>query len=245
MSSIFHDLRFMFRGALLPLLLVNAFSSAALASSVRITSYGHSSLLIKGGGKSVLLNPFKAVACAQGLREPRIRANIILASSDLADEGAKIAKGIFFSKPGSYRVNGLKLEGFSVPHDRFGGRRYGYATYWKWRQAGLNFAHLGSGVAPLTGEDKVLLGKPDVLIIGVGGGAKVYNGNEAAKVVNELKPKRVIPVHYVRGTAPKNCDQTGVQPFLDAMDDTEVRKVGKNLFLGSNLSDKTIVNVMH
>lgn len=32
----------------------------------------------------------------------------------------------------------------------------------------------------------MLLGRPDVLIIGVGGGAKVYDGTEAAAVVKEL-----------------------------------------------------------
>ena len=74
-----------------------------------ITSYGHSALLIDGGGRSVLLNPFKAVGCAKGLNEPRISANIILASSNLADEGAKIAKGKFLVKPGSYKIKGINF----------------------------------------------------------------------------------------------------------------------------------------
>ena len=215
-----------------------------MAGGVRITNHGHSALFIKGGGQSVLLNPFKAVGCAEGLKEPRLRANVILASSELADEGARIAKGTFLVKPGSYRIEGLNLEGFTAPHDRFGGRRYGLATLWQWTQGGLSFAHLGGGAAPLTGEDKVLLGRPDILIIAVGGGAKAYNGVEAAKVVKDLKPKQVIPVQYIRGTSPSNCDQTGVQPFLDAMKGTEVRKVGKTLYLPSKLSEQTVINVM-
>ena len=40
---------------------------ALAGSGVTITSYGHSALLISGGGASVLVNPFKAVACAAGL----------------------------------------------------------------------------------------------------------------------------------------------------------------------------------
>ena len=51
-------------------------------------------------------------------------------------------------------------------------------------------------------EDKVLLGRPDVLILGVGGGAKVYDGAEAADVVKQLNPKVVIPVQYVRSGEP-------------------------------------------
>ena len=218
--------------------------SAVRAAGVSITSYGHSALLIRGGGQSVLVNPFRAVGCAAGLAEPRVSANVTLASSELPDEGARIGGGTYLSKPGSYRVGGMDLEGFSAPHDRMGGRRFGNATIWRWQQGGLSFAHLGGTAAPLSGEDKVLLGRPDVLIIGVGGGAKVYDGEEAAEVVRQLNPRRVIPVQYVNGEAPSGCDQGGVQPFLDAMSGTQVRKVGPSLSLPSNLNDSTVIEVM-
>ena len=214
------------------------------AAGVSITSYGHSALLIRGGGQSVLVNPFRAVGCAKGLAEPRVNANVTLASSELPDEGARIGGGTYLSKPGSYRVGGLDLEGFSAPHDRMGGRRFGNATIWRWQQGGLNFAHLGGTAAPLSGEDRVLLGRPDVLIIGVGGGGKVYNGDEAAAVVRQLNPRRVIPVQYVKGDAPSGCDQGGVQPFLDAMSGTQVRQVGPSLSLPGNLGDSTVIEVM-
>ena len=218
--------------------------SAVQAAGVSITSYGHSALLIRGGGQSVLVNPFRAVGCAAGLAEPRVSANVTLASSELPDEGARVGGGTYLSKPGSYRVGGMDLEGFSAPHDRMGGRRFGNATIWRWQQGGLSFAHLGGTAAPLSGEDKVLLGRPDVLIIGVGGGAKVYDGEEAAEVVRQLNPRRVIPVQYVNGEAPSGCDQGGVQPFLDAMSGTQVRKVGPSLSLPSDLNESTVIEVM-
>ena len=218
--------------------------SSVHAAGVSITSYGHSALLIRGGGQSVLVNPFRAVGCAQGLSEPRVSASVTLASSELPDEGARIGGGTYLSKPGSYRVGGLDLEGFSAPHDRMGGRRFGDATIWRWQQGGLNFAHLGGTAAPLSGEDRVLLGRPDVLIIGVGGGGKVYNGEEAAEVVRQLNPRRVIPVQYVNGEAPDGCDQGGVQPFLDAMSGSQVRQVGPTLSLPGNLGDSTVIEVM-
>jgi L-ascorbate metabolism protein UlaG (beta-lactamase superfamily) len=122
---------------------------ALAAGGVSITSYGHSALLIQGGGSSVLLNPFRAVGCATGLAEPRVSANAILASSRLLDEGApNVARGKFLVDPGSYQVGGLRFEGIGGPHDRVGGRRFGQATIWRWQQGGLNFAHLGGTAAP-------------------------------------------------------------------------------------------------
>ena len=220
-------------------------STAVAATGVTINSYGQRALLIQGGGQSVLLNPFKAVGCAAGLTEPRVNAGVILASSELADEGARgVAGGRFLVQPGSYRIGGLSLDGFASPHDRIDGRRFGQSTLWRWQQGGLSFAHLGATAGPITGADKVLLGRPDVLIIGVGGGSKIFDGEEAAEVVRALNPRRVIPVQYVNGDAPEGCDQEGVQPFLDAMGGTAIRRVGRTQTLPSDLDDTTVITVM-
>ena len=221
-----------------------AASPALAGTGVTITSYGHSALLISGGGASVLVNPFKAVACASGLVEPRVSATVVLASSRLLDEGAPVARGKMLVEPGSYKVGGLAIEGIAGPHDRVNGRRFGQSTLWRWKQGGLDIAHLGGTAAKLSPSDKVMLGRPDVLIIGVGGGAKVYTGAEAAEVVRELKPRRVIPVQYVSGKTPKDCDQTTVQPFLDAMAGTPVKRSGPSLSLPGKLGEGMVIEVM-
>ena len=172
-------------------------------------------------------------------------AGVVLASSELADEGARgVAGGRFLVAPGSYKVAGLSLEGFASPHDRLEGRRFGNATIWRWEQGGLSIAHVGATAGPIDPADRVLLGRPDVLIIGVGGGSKIYDGAEAAAVVKQLNPKRVIPVQYVNGEAPSGCDQTGVQPFLDAMGGTTVSNVGRSVSFPGNLPDATVITVL-
>ena len=50
----------------------------AAGGGVTISSYGHSALVIRGGGATVLVNPFQAVGCAAGLAEPRVAADVIL-----------------------------------------------------------------------------------------------------------------------------------------------------------------------
>ena len=63
------------------ILFVFLMPSSAMAGDLLLKSFGHSSFLIQGRRKSVLLNPFKAVGCASGLNEPKgENADFILAS---------------------------------------------------------------------------------------------------------------------------------------------------------------------
>ena len=228
----------------LSLLLPLAAPVRAAGGGVTITSLGHSALLISGGGARVLLNPFQAVGCAAGLAEPRLSADVILASSQLKDEGAPVASGRFRVKPGSYRVAGLAIEGIGAPHDRVGGKRFGPSTLWRWRQGGLEFAHLGGTAGTIAPDDAVLLGRPDVLIIGVGGGAKVYDGKEAAAVVRQLQARRVIPVQYRSGGPTPSCDLSSAQPFLEAMAGTPVRRSGGSLTVVPPVGDGTVIELL-
>ena len=221
-----------------------AASPALAGGGVTITSYGHSALLISGGGASVLVNPFKAVACAAGLAEPRVSATVVLASSRLLDEGAPVARGKMLVEPGSYKVGGLAIEGIAGPHDRVIGRRFGQSTLWRWKQGGLDIAHLGGTAAKLSPSDKVMLGRPDVLIIGVGGGAKVYTGKEAAEVVRALEPRRVIPVQFRSAQPSEGCDVGSAEPFLQAMAGTTVRRGGRTLSLVPPLGDTMVIELM-
>jgi hypothetical protein len=63
-------------------------------------------------------------------------------------------------------------------------------------------------------------------------------------VVRELQPRRVIPVQYVSGKTPKDCDQTSVQPFLDAMAGTPVKRTGRSLSLPGKLDGGPVIEVM-
>jgi L-ascorbate metabolism protein UlaG (beta-lactamase superfamily) len=77
----------------------------------------------------------------------------------------------------------------------------------------------------------------------VGGGAKVYTGSEAAQVVRELQPRRVIPVQYGGGPT-ASCDQGSVKPFLEAMAGTTVRRVGPSLSITPPAGDRTVIELM-
>lgn len=196
------------------------------SGGLTIKALGHTAFLFTGGGQRVLVNPFKAVGCTAGYREPAPTADLVLLSSRLFDEGfltAGYANVEVLDQPGDYSVNGLAVQGVSMPHDRLNGRRFGTNVAWVWQQAGIKIAHLGGAAAPISVEDKILIGRPDVLLVPVGGGPKAYAPEEAIAAVRSLNPKIVVPTHYrTRAADASACEIVGVSEFLALMAGTPV-----------------------
>jgi L-ascorbate metabolism protein UlaG (beta-lactamase superfamily) len=128
------------------------------------------------------------------------------------------------SEPGVYEFGNLKIQGVLVAHDREGGRRFGNNVIWKWTQGGVNFVHLGGAAAPLRVEEQILLGRPDVLLVPVGGGDKAYTPAEAVQAIQTLKPKIVIPTHYRTAAANDTCTLQPLDTFLSLMQGTPVTR---------------------
>ena len=203
----------------------------ALAGNLLLKSLGHSSFLIKGEEKSILINPFKAIGCASDLKEPNVDdSDFILASSRLSDEGYNPNKKLMFVEPGIYKFQNILLNGVTVPHDRVGGRRFGMATVWLWEQNDLKIVHMGGAAGKIDMNNQIILANPDILFISIGGGIKSYDGLEASKVVKRLKPSIVIPVHFARSkNKSKDCDFSNADLFIENMKDYKVKYVGKTL----------------
>ena len=131
--------------------------SSAMAGDLLLKSLGHGSFLIKGKENSVLLNPFKATGCASGLNEPTgVNADLILASSKLADEGFNPNDQLMFVEPGVYKFEDILLNGIEVPHDRVGGRRFGMATVWSWEQNNLKIVHMGGAAGEIDINSQII-----------------------------------------------------------------------------------------
>ena len=227
------------------ILFVFLIPSSAMAGDLLLKSFGHSSFLIKGRGKSVLLNPFKAVGCASGLDEPKgENADFILASSKLADEGYNPNNELMFVKPGIYQHKNTLLKGVEVPHDRVGGRRFGMATVWSWEQNNLKIVHMGGAAGELDMNAQIILSRPDILFISIGGGFKSYDGIEASDIVKILKPAIVIPVHFDRGkNISDDCDFSNEDLFLENMQDFKVQYPNKSLEIDSKRIDKNTIYI--
>ena len=219
--------------------------SSAMAGDLLLKSLGHGSFLIKGREKSVLINPFKAIGCASDLNEPKgINADFILASSKLADEGYNPNDQLMFVEPGVYKFEDILLNGIEVPHDRVGGRRFGMATVWSWEQNNLKIVHMGGAAGEMDINNQIILSRPDILFISIGGGFKSYNGSEASNIVKTLKPSIVVPVHFMKGkNISDNCDFSNADFFLENMQDFRVKYLGKSFEINSKRIDKNTIYI--
>ena len=205
------------------------------AEELILKSFGHSQFLIKGNGKSILINPFKAVGCASQFKESlNIEKDLILASSRLADEGYNPNNDLMFVEPGTYEYNDLIFNGISIPHDRLNGRRYGNATVWTWNQSDFKIVHMGGAAGDITFEDQIVINRPDILFISIGGGIKSYTGKEASNIIEILNPKIIVPVHFLN---PKknidDCDFSDEDIFLENISQYKIKYIGKELKLNS------------
>ena len=219
--------------------------SSAISGDLLLKSLGHGSFLIQGREKSVLLNPFKAVGCASDLNEPiGVKADFILASSKLADEGFNPNNQLMFVEPGVYKFEDILLNGIEVPHDRVEGRRFGMATVWSWEQDNLKIVHMGGAAGEIDINSQIILSRPDILFISIGGGLKSYDGREAAEVVETLKPSIVVPVHFLRGKKTiDDCDFTNYNIFLENISDFKVKYLGKSFQINSKRIDKNSIYI--
>ena len=221
--------------------------TSLLARNLGIKSLGHSSFLITSADKSILINPFKAIGCASNLKEPKeVKVDFILASSTLPDEGYNPNKQLMFVKPGIYKFEDILLKGISVPHDRLNGRRFGMATVWSWKQNNLKIVHMGGAAGDMDINSQIILSRPDILFISIGGGIKSYDGQEASRIVNILKPNLVIPVHFSRSKKiNKDCDFSNADLFLEKMKDFKVKYVGKEFQIKPKRIDQNTIYIFN
>ena len=244
-----------YAGASLVTALITTLSSESRADaqssgSLSVQWLGHTCFLFTGGGARVLVNPFRTVGCTAKYRSPKVAADLVLISSQLLDEGSVEnlpGNPKLIYEPGVYEFKGMKFQGIAIDHDRKGGKQFGINTAWTWKQAGVNITHMGAPAAPISFEQRVLMGRPDIALIPVGGGQKAYNAQEAKQAVQALNPKLVIPTHYrTQAADEKNCDIAPLDEFLNVMQGMTVRRSDSDTISvnARSLGDTSVIQVM-
>lgn len=156
---------------------------------------GQSAFKIQDKEVTVAIDPYGEI----GLKMPKFNAEVLLISHDHDDHNNKDAiKGTPFliDGPGEYEVKNVFVYGIPAFHDDKEGAERGKITMYLIEIEGVKIAHLSDfGQKSLTNEQLELLEGVDILLIPVGGHFTI-DGEEAAKIVSQLQPRIVIPMHY-------------------------------------------------
>jgi L-ascorbate metabolism protein UlaG (beta-lactamase superfamily) len=200
----------------------------AQSAGVTVKWLGHSCFLFTGNGLRILVNPFRPIGCTAGYRAPKVEADLVLISSRLLDEG--VVDGLpgnprVLLEPGAFDFQGIQLQGIRTDHDDLGGRRFGVNVVWRWKQGDINILHLGGIAAPITVEQQILMGRPDLALLPVGNGPKTFTAEEARTATQVLNPKIIIPTQYrTQAADAATCELSPLDDFLALMQGTPVRR---------------------
>lgn len=163
-----------------------------------ITWYGHSCFKIASTGNQLTLvtDPFdKSI----GLTPPRGNADIITVSHGHHDHSnVKTISGDPFviNDPGEYEIKGVTINGCYSFHDDKEGQERGANTIYLIKMDDIRICHLGDlGQKQLTDKQLEKIGQVDILMIPVGGTCTI-NAEQAIKIIEQIEPKIVIPMHY-------------------------------------------------
>lgn len=184
---------------------------------MKITYYGHSSFLLEAAdGTRVILDPYRAGSFNGAFRYGAITdtADAVVATHTHDDHAAVDTipgHPQILVHPSSATVGGWKITGIQVAHDAEGGRSRGKNTIVVLDDGELRVAHLGDLGHLLDAPTVAAVGAIDVLMVPVGGFFTIDH-KQAAKVVDALAPRVVIPMHYK--TAKVDFPITGVDEFL-------------------------------
>jgi L-ascorbate metabolism protein UlaG (beta-lactamase superfamily) len=178
---------------------------------VEIVSLGLSSFKISGKEISIVCDPYSDNAV--GLKFPKVEANVVTISHDHADHNQRAnVRGEFvcFDAPGEYEIRGAEIVGIKSFHDEKQGAERGLNTIFVFEIDDLKLCHLGDLGHDLSSEQIEQIDGIDILFIPVGGHVTI-DAKRAARVVAEINPKGVIPIHYRVG---KRDDLDPVEVFL-------------------------------
>lgn len=155
---------------------------------MKLTWYGHACFLVETAEGSVVFDPY-APGSVPGLTLPPLRADAVACSHGHRDHGYAAGVALSGRKPG------FTLRTIPCFHDDRGGALRGENRITVLEAEGLRLVHLGDLGHALSAEQLAAVGRPDVLLIPVGGHYTIGPA-EAEALVRVLRPRLTIPMHY-------------------------------------------------
>lgn len=192
----------------------------------------------------IVIDPFDEDST--GLKLPNFSADIILVTHDHKDHNnVKGLKGAPFliKGPGEYEVGGVFVQGIPSFHDDKEGKEKGRNTIYVIGAEDMRFCHLGDlGQKQLADEQLEKIDSVDILMIPVGGDGYTIDSIAAQKIVSQIEPKIVIPMHYALPKLKFKFEE--VSKFLKAMGKPSVAPADKLTIKASALPKEGITEIV-
>ncbi len=169
---------------------------------MKITYLGHATFLVESGSTTILIDPYDEKV---GYPIPRVQAGVVLVTHEHGDHSnvamaagkPRVIRGLADGKWRTVKetVDGVSISSVPTYHDASQGKERGRNTVFVLDIEGLRVVHLGDLGHPLDDAAVKAIGRPDVLMVPVGGHYTI-DAAQAHDVVARLHPGIVIPMHY-------------------------------------------------
>jgi L-ascorbate metabolism protein UlaG (beta-lactamase superfamily) len=237
-------------GILIAVMCIQVYAANA-SPKTTLTWYGQSFfILTSSSGARIAFDPYHI---QNGIKysPPPVTADVVFVSHNHFDHNNV---GLLRNKPQvvgpiktGFRASTLDIGKTKIPyfsvltaHDDSQGNKFGMNTINVVTVDGVNIAHIGDLGTTLTADQIKQIGRVDILMIPVGGKYTI-DAVGATKVVDQLKPKVIIPMHY---KTPKiDIPLNSVEPFLNGKSNV-IRNGDTYSFTAKSLPSKAVIIVL-
>jgi L-ascorbate metabolism protein UlaG (beta-lactamase superfamily) len=164
-----------------------------------------------------------------GIPAPTVMGDIILVSHDHYDhnsvksvekEGSKVV-----TDGRKRNISNVEIFGIDSFHDEDMGAKRGSNIMYKFTMDRIKFCHLGDLGHDLDEEAVQKIGDVDILFVPIGGTFTV-DDKQAWDVINKIRPKIIVPMHYKIGGL--SLPIAGIDSFLE-QNKYKILKVGNEI----------------
>lgn len=182
---------------------------------MKIKWLGQSAFIIESG-QTLVTDPYNEMI---GKLPDNLKADVVTVTHAHRDHN--FTEGVggspkIINQAGNFTARDFDIKGIATFHDDLVGQKRGKNIVYIIKAEGLSICHLGDLGHILTEEQLKKIGKVDILMIPVGGYFTI-EPDEAVKVVNQIKPKIVLPMHYKRKGSSLNLPLKGFENFTQLL----------------------------
>lgn len=171
---------------------------------MELTHHGHAMFTLDSGGTTVVIDPFNDDI---GHPRPTVAPDAVVITHEHFDHNnvglvggrPRVIRGLTNEGKDWARLDAtvgpFRITGVPTYHDRQQGAARGKNTVVIVEVEGLRLVHLGDLGHVLTDEQVRQIGRPDVLMIPVGG-HYTCEREDVETVIRQLQPRVVVPMHF-------------------------------------------------